>query len=68
MLTEAIELLKNIGNDLNNFSFSVKTDNREKALEVCEISEHIQLARHHLYTAINKLRVYQCFEKNEVKK
>lgn len=63
MLTEAIEQLKNIVADLEQVSLSIKVDSREKALEVCEISEHIQLARHHLYTAINKLRVYQCFEK-----
>ena len=63
MLTEEIEQLKNIVNDLEKFSFSTKTDNREKALEVCEISEHIQLARHHLHTAINKMRIYQRFEK-----
>ena len=63
MLTEAIEQLKNITADLEQVSLSIKVDSREKALEVCEISEHIQLARHHLHTAINKLRVYQCFEK-----
>ena len=62
-MTEAIEQLKNITADLEQVSLSIKVDSREKALEVCEISEHIQLARHHLYTAINKLRVYQCFEK-----
>ena len=64
MLTEAIEQLKNILADLEQVSsLSIKVDSREKALEVCEISEHIQLARHHLHTAINKLRLYQCFEK-----
>lgn len=63
MLTEEIEQLKNIVNDLEKFSFSAKTENREKALEVCEISEHIQLARHHLHTAINKLIIFQYFEK-----
>ena len=63
MLTEAIEQLKNITADLEQVSLSIKVDSREKALEVCEISEHIQLARHHLYTATNKLRVYQCFDK-----
>lgn len=63
MLTEAIEQLKNITADLEQVSLSIKVDSREKALEVCEISEHIQLARHHLYVAINRLNVSQCFEK-----
>ena len=63
MLTEAIEQLKNITADLESVSLSIKVDSREKALEVCEISEHIQLARHHLYVAINRLKVFQCFDK-----
>ena len=63
MLTEAIEQLKNITADLEQVSLSIKVDSREKALEVCEISEHIQLARHHLYVAINRLKVFQCFDK-----
>lgn len=63
MLTEAIEQLKNITADLESVSLSIKVDSREKALEVCEISEHIQLARHHLYVAINRLNVFQCFDK-----
>lgn len=62
-MNEEIEQLKNIVADLEQVSLSFKVDSREKALEVCEISEHIQLARHHLYTAINKLIIYQCFEK-----
>ena len=62
-MTEAIEQLKNIVADLEQVSLSFKVDSREEALEVCEIAEHIQLARHHLHTAINKLRLYQCFEK-----
>lgn len=53
MLTEEIEQLKNIVNDLEKFSFSVKTDNREKALEVCEISEHIQLANEEYIQSCN---------------
>ena len=63
MLTEAIEQLKNITADLEQVSLSIKVDSRENALEVCEISEHIQLARHHLYVAINRLNVFQCFDK-----
>ena len=63
MLTEEIEQLKNIAADLEQFSVSIKVDSREKALEVCEISEHIQLARHHLYVVINRLNVFQCFDK-----
>jgi uncharacterized protein YgfB (UPF0149 family) len=64
MLIEAIEQLKNILADLEQVSsLSIKVDSREKALEVCEISEHIQLAGHHLHTAINRMRVYQRFEK-----
>ena len=63
MLTEAIEQLKNITADLEQVSLSIKVNSREKALEVCEISEHIQLARHHLYVAINRLNVFQCFDK-----
>ena len=63
MLTEAIEQLKNITADLEQVSLSIKVDSMEKALEVCEISEHIQLARHHLYVAINRLNVFQCFDK-----
>lgn len=63
MLTEAIKQLKNITADLEQVSLSIKVDSREKALEVCEISEHIQLARHHLYVAINRLNVFQCFDK-----
>ena len=62
MLTEAIEQLKNITADLEQVSLSIKVDSREKALEVCDISEHIQLARHHLYVAINRLNVFQCFD------
>ena len=63
MLTEAIEQLKNITADLEQVSLSIKVNSREKALEVCEISEHIQLARHHLYVAINRLNVFQSFDK-----
>ena len=64
MLTEAIELLKNIAADLEQVSsLSIKVDSREEAVGVCEISEHIQLARYHLSVAINRLNVSQCFEK-----
>ena len=47
-MNEEIEQLKNIVADLEQVSLSFKVDSREKAVEVCKISEHIQLARHHL--------------------
>lgn len=62
-MNEEIEQLKNIVADLEQVSLSFKVDSREKAVEVCKISEHIQLARHHLYVAINRLNVFQGFDK-----
>lgn len=62
-MNEEIEQLKNIVADLEQVSLSFKVDSREKAVEVCKISEHIQLARHHLYVAINRLKVFQGFDK-----
>ena len=63
MLTEAIEQLKNIKDELENVSFSCNTVTYEKAIDVCDIKEHIELAEYHLCFAINKLIILQCFEK-----
>ena len=62
-MTEAIMQLKNIKDELEKVSFSYSTDNYEKAIDVCDIKEHIELAEYHLCFAINKLIVLQCFEK-----
>lgn len=62
-MTEAIVQLKNIKDELEKVSFSCSTDNYEKAMEVCNIKEHIELAVYHLCFAMNKLIVLQCFKK-----
>lgn len=62
-MTEAIVQLKNIKDELEKVSFSYSTGNYEKARDVCDIKEHIELAEYHLCFAINKLIVLQCFEK-----
>jgi len=62
-MNEVIVQLKNILDDLNEVSFSSNADSMKKAMELCEISEHIQHARFHLKAAINRMIVYQQFEK-----
>ena len=62
-MTEAIAQLKNIKDELEKVFISYSTDNYEKAMEVCDIKEHLDLAVYHLCFAMNKLIVLQCFEK-----
>ena len=57
--------LKNIKDELNEVSPSAKADSLEKAMELCNALEHIELAKHHLLCAINKLIIYQCFERKD---
>lgn len=62
-MTEAITHLKNIRDELERLDTSYTGDSFEKAMEVCNIVEHIHLAKHHINTAINKLIIYEFFSK-----
>ena len=62
-MNEVIVQLKNILDDLNEVCFSSNADSMEKAMELCEISERIQHAKCNLKAAINRMIVYQRFDK-----
>lgn len=64
-MTETIIKLKNIRDELGKSTQLSKADSLEKAMCLCEIAEHIAKATHHLNFAINKLIIYQCFDKQE---
>lgn len=59
--------LKNIRDEIDDININATANNVERAFDLCDAVEHINLAKHHLYVAINKLVVLNCFEKKEEK-
>lgn len=64
---DLINKLRDIRDELNDTDISATTNNVERAFDLCDAVEHINLAKHHLYVAINKLIIIHCFEKKEDK-
>lgn len=64
-MTDTIEKLKNIRNELQKSTQLSTADSLEKAMCLCEIAEHIAMATHHLNFAISKLVAYQFFEEQD---
>ena len=65
---ELINKLRDIRDELNDTDISATANNVERAFDLCDAVEHINLAKHHLYVAINKLIIIHCFEKKEEQK
>ncbi len=57
--------LKNIRDEIDDININATANNTEQAFEMCDAVEHINLAKHHLYVAINKLVILNCFEKGD---
>jgi len=64
---DLINKLRDIRDELNDTDISATANNVERAFDLCDAVEHINLAKHHLYVAINKLIIIHCFEKKEDK-
>ena len=64
---DLINKLRDIRDELNDTDISATANNVERAFDLCDAVEHINLAKHHLYVAINKLIIIHCFEKKEEK-
>ena len=64
-MTNTIEKLKNIRDELQRSTQLSTADSLEKAMCLCEIAEHIAKATHHLNFAISKLVAYEIFEKQD---
>ena len=64
-MIDTIAQLKKVKDDLEKICPSYKTGDFEKAMELVNAVEHIELAKYHLLFAINKLIVYQCFERKD---
>ena len=60
---DLINKLRDIRDELNDTDISATANNVERAFDLCDVVEHINLAKHHLYIAINKLIILNCFEK-----
>ena len=65
---DLINKLRDIRDELNDTDISATANNVERAFDLCDAVEHINLAKHHLYVAINKLIIIHCFEKKEEQK
>lgn len=59
--------LKNIRDEIDDIDMDITADDKEKAFDMCDVTEHIALAWHHLHIAINKLVIINCFDKKEEK-
>ena len=57
--------LKNIRDEIDDININATANNVERAFDLCDAVEHINLAKHHLYVAINKLIILNCFEKGD---
>ena len=64
-MTESIMRLKDIRDELQKEVKLSTANSLEKAMYLCDIAEHIAKATHHLNFAINKLIIYQRFDKQE---
>ena len=64
-MTDTVQELKNIRDELQRSKQLSTADSLEKAMCLCEIAEHIAMATHHLNFAISKLVAYQCFEEQD---
>ena len=64
---DLINKLRDIHDEISDLDMNITADNKERAFDLCDAVEHINLAKHHLYVAINKLIIIHCFEKKEDK-
>lgn len=62
---DLINKLRDIRDELNDIDIDATANNMERAFDLCDAVEHINLAKHHLYVAINKLIILNCFEKGD---
>ena len=62
---DLINKLRDIRDELYDIDIDATANNVERALDLCDVVERINLATHHLCIAINKLIILNCFEKGD---
>lgn len=58
-----INKLRDIRDEISDIDMDITANDKEKAFDMCDVAEHMELAVHHLHVAINKLIIINCFEK-----
>ena len=64
---DLINKLRDIRDEISDIDMDITANDKEKAFDMCDVTEHIALALHHLHVAINKLIILNCFEKGDKK-
>ena len=62
---DLINKLRDIRDELYDIDIDETANTVERAIDLCDAVEHINLAKHHLCVAINKLIILNCFEKED---
>ena len=62
---DLINKLRDIRNEIIDIDMDTTANDKEQAFDMCDVAEHMGLALHHLYVAINKLIILNCFEKGD---
>ena len=62
---DLINKLRDIRDEISDIDMDITANDKEQAFDMCDVTEHMELALHHLHVAINKLIIINCFEKGD---